>query len=128
MENNIIRIYKKRKYNEFLIKKRIKLDEVENKYKALMDGYNAELLKLLEEDHEENMYDAYAIKTPFISKETIAKIDEIKKEFKDSMDERDRLVDEVNAQLELCESRDDMLAVFRAYGILDENNKIYDYR
>lgn len=128
MENNIVGIYKKRKYNEFLIAKNKKLGEIEDKYKSLMNEYNAKLLELLKEDKAESIYETYSVKNHFISKETQDKINEIEKEFKDSMDDRNRLIDEVEAQLQLCGSRDEMLEVFKAYGILDENNKIYDYR
>ena len=47
MENDIIRIFKKRKYNEYLIEKRENLAKVEDKYKDLADEYNTKLLELL---------------------------------------------------------------------------------
>lgn len=128
MENNIIRIYKKRKYNEFLIEKRAKLAEVEDKYKTLAEEYNNSLLELLKEDSNEGAYDRYAVIYTPMSKEAQDKIAEIEKDFKDKMDDRNRLVDEVLAQIALCETRDEMLEVYKAYGILDDNNKIYDYR
>lgn len=129
MENNIIKIYKKRKYNEFLIEKREKINAIENKYQALIDVYNTELLKLLKEDKAEYTFNNYKINySPFISNEVQVKIDEIEKEFQDKMDDRDRLITEVEAQLELCECRAQMLEVFKTYGILDTDSKIYDYR
>lgn len=128
MENNIIRIYKKRKYNEYLIEKREKIAEVEDKYKTLAEEYNAKLLELLKEDSNEGAYERYSVLYTPISKEAQDKFDAIEKDFKDKMDDRNRLVDEVLAQISLCETRDEMLEVYKSYGILDDNNKIYDYR
>ena len=128
MENNIIKIYKKRKYNEFLIAKRADLAEVEDKYKTLADDYNEKLLELLKEDNNERAYEMFAVKVTPISKEAEEKIEAIEKDFKDKMDDRNRLVDEVLAQIDLCETREDIIEVYKAYGILDAEGKIYDYR
>lgn len=128
MENNIIRIYKKRKYNEYLIEKREKIAEVEDKFKTLADEYNAKLLELLQEENNEGAYEGFMVNYTPVSKDAQEKIDAIEKDFKDKMDDRNRLVDEVLAQIALCETRDEMLEVYKAYGILDDNNKIYDYR
>ena len=128
MENNIIKIYKKRKYNEFLIAKRADLAEVEDKYKTLADDYNEKLLELLKEDNNERAYEMFAVKVTPISKEAEEKIEAIEKDFKDKMDDRNRLVDEVLAQIDLCETREASIEVYKAYGILDAEGKIYDYR
>lgn len=128
MENNIIRIYKKRKYNEYLIAKREAEAKVEDKYKALADEYNGKLLELLKEENREEYYDDYAVEYRPISKEASDKLAEIEKNFKDKMDDRNRLIDEVEAQIDLCSTRDEVLEVYKAYGILNDDNKIYDYR
>lgn len=128
MENSIIKIYKKRKYNEFLKEKREKISQVENPYQAIVDEFNEKLLELLKEDNKENLYEINKLHCELTTKEVQEEIDKIEKEFKDKMDDRNRLVDEVMAQIELCSSREEMLEVYKAYGILDENNKIYDYR
>lgn len=128
MENDIIRIYKKRKYNEYLIEKREKLAKVENKYEALAEEYNSKLLELLKEDNNEGAYEDFMITVTPVSKEASEQIEVIEKEFKDKMDDRNRLVDEVLAQITLCETRDEKIEVYKSYGILDAENKIYDYK
>ena len=128
MENDIIRIYKKRKYNEYLIEKRENLAKVEDKYKELADEYNTKLLELLKEDSNEGAYERFMVNITPMSKEAEEEVAKIEKEFKDKMDDRNRLVDEVLAQIALCETREASIEVYKAYGILDTDGKIYDYR
>lgn len=129
MENkSIIEVFKKRKYNEYLIEKREKIAKVENAYKALADEYNEKLLELLKADGRRDEYDCYQLTYVPKTVEYLEKVDEIEKEYKDKMDDRDRLVEEVNAQLMLCETYEQKMAVYKTYGIVDENGKIYDYK
>lgn len=128
MENNIIRIYKKRKYNEYLIEKREQLANVGDEYSKLAEEYNTKLLELLKADNKEESYEYFKVQGTPVSKEAQEKIAEIEKAFKDKMDDRNRLVDEVMAQIELCETREEAIEVYKAYGILDTDGKIYDYR
>ena len=128
MENDIIRIFKKRKYNEYLIEKRENLAKVEDKYKELANEYNTKLLELLKEDSNEGAYEAFMVNVTPMSKEAEETIARIEKDFKDKMDDRNRLVDEVLAQIALCETREEKIEVYKAYDILDADGKIYDYR
>ena len=100
----------------------------EDKYKELADEYNKNLLDLLKEDSNEGAYDDYKIEVVPMSKEAQDEVAKIEKDFKDKMDDRNRLVDEVMAQIELCVNREEAIEVYKAYGILDTEGKIYDYR
>lgn len=59
---------------------------------------------------------------------TTKAIEEVEKEYQDKMDDRDRLIEEVNAQLKSVETYEQEMAIYRLYGIIDENGKIYDYK
>lgn len=129
MENkNVIEVFKKRKYNEYLIEKREKCAKVEDKYTKLADEYNTKLLELLKEDKRENAFDGYKVNYCPTSDEYVKAIEEIEKDYKDKMDDRDRLIEEVIAQTMLCETYEQKMAVYKNYGIVDKHGKIYDYK
>ena len=129
MENKtILEVYKKRRYNELLIEKREALSKVTDDYADLAKKYNDKLLKLLKSENKENVFDYYKVDSIPSTKEKDEKINEIEKAFKDAMDDRNRLIEEVEAQLLLCETRDQYFEVFKKYGIVDEDGKIYDYK
>lgn len=126
---NILEIYKKRKYNEFLIEKRAKIEELENNdvIGKFVKESNENYKKLYEEVFgntlEFEMYVGYKL-TP----KTVEAMDKVEKEFKDKMDDRDRLIEEVQAQVDIVETYEQEIAIYKKYGILDEDGKVYDYK
>lgn len=127
-KKTILDVYKKRRYNELLIEKREKLDKLKDGFSGLMQEYNEKLLELFKKENREDLFDNFKLLVSYTPKSKQAKIDEIEKAFKDAMDDRNRLVEEVEAQLDLCTTREEYLEVFKLYGIVDENGKIYDYK
>lgn len=127
-KKTILEVYKKRRYNELLIEKREKLDKLKDGFSGLMQEYNEKLLELFKKENREDLFDNFKLLVSYTPKSKQAKIDEIEKAFKDAMDDRNRLVEEVEAQLDLCTTREEYLEVFKLYGIVDENGKIYDYK
>ena len=127
---NIIEVYKKRKYNEFLIEKRNKenLLQEDDKFKKLVNKYNDDLMNLLKEEKMEFLFNKYMIQSFPISDETLKKYKEIQKDFDDKIDERNRVIEEVEALLLESETAEDRMAVYKRFGIVDKAGKIYDYK
>lgn len=132
MKNNdkdIIEVYAKRVFNELKIKKNKKLAELEktDKYANLVEEYNKKVNEFLEADGRKSEigdFDIAYCPTDLNLKE---KVEEIEKEYKDAMDDRDRVIEEVRAVLKVTDF-DDVMDVLKRYGIVQENGLIYDYR
>lgn len=127
---DIIEVYKKRRYNELLIEKREKIEKIENedKFRKLVNEYNKKLEEALKTENKLNVFSNYAISISLIEEKTASKIEEVEKWFKDEMDERDRIVEEVRAIESLYETTEELIDIYKKYGILQEDGKIYDYR
>ena len=135
-DKNILEVYKKRKYNEFLIEKRAKLEEIENN-DPVVKAFNKtveNLKKVLADNNISNMvtisiengelsYSGYTM-----ADKTVEAMNEVEKAYKDKMDDRDRVIEEVTAQLMSIENYDQEMAIYKRYGIIDENGLIYDYK
>lgn len=127
-KKTILEVYKKRRYNELLIEKREALSKVTDAYDDLAKDYNNKLLDLLKADKKESLFDCFKVDVMPSTVEKDEKINEIEKAFKDAMDDRNRLVEEIEAQLDLCSTREEYNEVFKLYGIIDKKGKIYDYK
>ena len=133
-EKDILEIYKQRRYNELLNEKNAKIDETKKKdpiesfknkvLKEYVKIYNANRGDFIELKEEEAFINFESSLTP----KTIDEIYKIETEFQDKLDDRDRLIQEVKAQIEICENREQEIAIYKMYGILDESGKIYDYK
>ena len=135
-DKNILEVYKKRKYNEFLIEKRTKLEEIENN-DPVVKAFNKaveNLKKVLADNKISNMvtisiengelsYSGYTM-----ADKTVEAMNEVENAFKDKMDDRDRVIEEVTAQLMSIENYDQEMAIYKRYGIIDGNGLIYDYK
>ena len=134
---DILEVYKKRIYNELLIEKRAKIEEAENN-DPVVKAFNKaveELKKVLADNDITNMvtislengdlsYSGYTT-----TKATGKAVEEAEKEFKDKMDDRDRVVEEVTARLLAVETYEQEMEIYKTYGIIDkETGKIYDYK
>jgi hypothetical protein len=126
---NILEIYKKRLYNKYLIEKRAKIEEIENNdvigkfVKETNEKYN-ELLK----ENGFDMENAKLIGFTVFTKTTVDAIEKVEKEFKDKMDDRDRLIEEIQAQVQITETYEQEMDIYKKYGVIDENGHLYDYR
>lgn len=130
-KKNIIEVFKKRKYNEFLINKREKEDEIRKKdeFVNITDNFKNKVKEYAEKNNLDVEGILASINIPnIISKETKEALEKVEVEFKDNMDERNRIVEEVEAQLMIVETYEQEIEILKKYGILDENGKIYDYR
>lgn len=130
-KKNIIEVYKKRKYNEFLINKREKEEEIRKKdeFVKITDNFKNKIKEYAEKNNLDVECILASICIPdIISKETKEALGKVEVEFKDNMDERNRIVEEVEAQLMIVETYEQEIEILKKYGILDENGKIYDYR
>lgn len=128
MKKNILEIYKKRKYNEFLIEKREKEEKLSNDYAKLAEEYNSKLLAMLTAEGKEVAYEDYRLTYYPIPKATVEALAEIDQNFKDKMDDRDRLIEEIQSQIDICETYEQKLDIYKKYGVLDKAGKLYDYR
>lgn len=131
-KKNIIEVYKKRKYNEFLINKREKEEEIRKKdeFVKITDNFKNKVKEYAEKN---NLADVECILNSIfipniLTKESQEALKKAEVEFKDNMDERNRIVEEVEAQLMIVETYEQEIEILKRYGILDENGKIYDYR
>lgn len=135
-DKNILEVYKKRKYNEFLIEKRAKLEEIENNdpvvkafnkavenLKKVLADNNIKNTVTISIDNGELGYSGYTL-----TDKTVEAMNEVENAFKDKMDDRDRVIEEVTAQLMSIENYDQEMAIYKRYGIIDENGLIYDYK
>ena len=130
-KKNIIEVFKKRKYNEFLINKREKEDEIRKKdeFVKIADNFKNKVKEYAEKNNLDVESILASINIPnIISKETKEALEKVEVEFKDNMDERNRIVEEVEAQLMIVETYEQEIEILKKYGILDEKGKIYDYR
>lgn len=130
-KKNIIEVFKKRKYNEFLINKREKEEEIRKKdeFVKITDNFKNKIKEYAEKNNLDVEGILASICIPdIISKETKEALEKVEVEFKDNMDERNRIVEEVEAQLMIVETYEQEIEILKKYGILDENGKIYDYR
>lgn len=130
-KKNIIEVFKKRKYNEFLINKREKEEEIRKKdeFVKITDNFKNKIKEYAEKNNLDVEGILASICIPdIISKETKEALGKVEVEFKDNMDERNRIVEEVEAQLIIVETYEQEIEILKKYGILDENGKIYDYR
>lgn len=130
-KKNIIEVFKKRKYNEFLINKREKEEEIRKKdeFVKITDNFKNKVKEYAEKNNLDVEYILASICIPdIISKETKEALGKVEVEFKDNMDKRNRIVEEVEAQLMIVETYEQEIEILKRYGILDENGKIYDYR
>lgn len=130
-KKNIIEVFKKRKYNEFLINKREKEEEIRKKdeFVKIADNFKNKVKEYAEKNNLDVEGILASINIPnIISKETKEALGKVEVEFKDNMDERNRIVEEVEAQLMIVETYEQEIEILKKYGILDENGKIYDYR
>ena len=115
---DLVKIYKERKEAQIEDNARIAKDKALDKdptIKALRD-----LREKSKKSDGSYMFD-YECDTPDIVKKEYDKINE--NEAKETR-ELNALIDEVNAQLGLCETYDQKIAVLKGYGILDENGRI----
>ena len=129
-DKNILEVYKKRKYNEYLIEKRAKIEEIENKdeFRKLIDKFNNDINKLLEKEGRKDEIGRYDLGIDLLSPSSREVIDAVEKDYQDKIDDRDRLIEEVNAQLKSIETYEQEMAIYKLYNIIDENGKIYDYK
>ena len=129
-DKNILEVYKKRKYNEYLIEKRAKIEEIENKdeFRKLIDKFNNDINKLLEKEGRKDEIGRYDLGIDLLSPSSREAIDAVEKDYQDKIDDRDRLIEEVNAQLKSIETYEQEMAIYKLYNIIDENGKIYDYK
>ena len=130
-KKNIIEVFKKRKYNEFLINKREKEEEIRKKdeFVKITDNFKNKIKEYAEKNNLDVEGILASIYIPdIISEETKEALGKVEVEFKDNMDERNRIVEEVEAQLMIVETYEQEIEILKRYGILDENGKIYDYR
>ena len=136
-DKNILEVYKKRVYNELLIEKRAKIEEIKNNDPVVKACNKAveELKKVLADNGIEN-YVSFGIENGklvteyhVLTEDTRKAIEETEVAFKDKMDDRDRIVEEVTARLMAVESYEQEMAIYEKYGIIDkETGKIYDYK
>ena len=129
-EKNILEVYKKRRYNELLIEKRAKIAEVEkeDKFQQLVDEYNKNVNELLVTEGRNTEVGDYDVVVYTMSDATKKAIEEIETAFKDKMDDRDRIIEEVKALEMLCDCTEEYEALYKKFGILDKDGKIYDYK
>lgn len=128
VNKNILEIYKKRRYNEFLIEKRAKESEVADDYAKLAEDYNNKLLEMLTAEGRVDTYEDYKLNYYPTSRAMTEALVEIDKDFKDKMDDRDRLIEEIRSQIDICETYEQKLSIYKKYGVLDKNGKLYDYK
>lgn len=128
MNKNILEIYKKRKYNEFLIEKRAKKEKVTNDFAKLAEDYNEKLLEKLTAEGRENLFDNYKVSYTPVSKVAQETLETIEKEFQDKMDDRNRLIEEIQSQIDICETYEQKLDIYKKYGVIDKHGKLYDYK
>ena len=136
-DKNILEVWKKRKYNEFLNVKREKIEKAESN-DPVVKAFNKaveELKKVLADNDITNMvtisfengelsYSGYTT-----TKATGKAVEEAEKEFKDNMDDRDRIIEEVTARLQAVETYEQEMEIYKTYGIIDEETgKIFDYK
>lgn len=133
-EKDILEIYAQRRYNELLKEKRVKIEEVEkgDPIKNLVEKVNAEYIKLLNTGKTTDLIPDDKMLINLMgadyTEETFNKLEKIEKTFQDKIDERDRMIQEVKAQVDLCEDREQEIAIYKMYGIMTDDGKIYDYK
>ena len=127
-DKDIVEVYAKRVYNENLIWKREKVKEIEDKdpISSLIDKFVEDYEALTKKHYGEAKGVALHAECDMTPKSREA-IEEVEKQFKDKMDDRDRLIEEVRALEELYDL-DTLGDLYKQFGILDENGKIYDYK
>ena len=125
---DIVEVYAKRIYNELLIEKRKKLEELDNNdpIGKLINKFVADYETLTKEHYGEVKGVVLSPEVDMTPKTKEARA-EVEKEFKDKMDDRDRLIEEVRALEELYDL-DTLGELYKQFGILDANGKIYDYK
>ena len=129
-DKNILEVYKKRKYNEFLIEKRAKIEALKNNdpFGKFVNEINKKYIDLARKNGDDLADDFEFACAYKFTDATEKAIEEVENAFKDKMDDRDRVIEEVTAQLMSIENYDQEMAIYKRYGIIDENGLIYDYK
>lgn len=122
---DILRIYKKRKREEYEEARKTKKENYEDAYTKLKDEYNKKLLEQLKKDNKESSYGSYKLTYAVETEERIKENGKIDEEYYERINKLDKLVDEVKAQLQLCTTREETLEVLKLYKIVDKSGKIY---
>lgn len=127
---DIIEVYKKRVYNEKLIEKREKEEEIlkADKFRKIEEDTTKKIKDVMIAEGLKSEAEHFVFSLGFITEDTKEKLRANDKAFEDAMDERNRIVEEVLAMKELCEDSESLTTMYKKYGILQDNGKIYDYR
>ena len=130
-EKTILEVYKKRVYNELLIAKREKIEKLKeaDPYGKFVKEINKNYIDLARKNGDDLADDFEFACAYKFTDATEKAIEEVEKEFKDKMDDRDRVVEEVTARLMVTETYEQEMEIYTNYGIIDEKTgKIYDYK
>lgn len=118
-------IYKERKENELREERNKKLDSYEDPYTKLNDEFNKKLLEQLKKDNMESSYETYERTTKIKTDKRRDEESKINEEYNIKREKLSKFVDEVEAQLKLCTTREECLEVLKLYKIVDKSGKIY---
>lgn len=117
----IINIYKEReieKLNKKYGAKEKKIKSEDANYKVYMTC--VEMLKPIYD--EQKRY--WTITEPEMSKDTLSKLEKVHNDRNNAKTKLNTFIDEVNAQLSLCENYDQTQVILKRYNIIDDNGKI----
>lgn len=125
----ILNIYEDKKIEKF----NQELEEERNKillkdpFNAIVEQAKKQIKDLYKNENDIDLSESDIELTSnliLMSKETQVKLENIEKNHMDSRKNLDKLLQEVNAQLELTNDYDKQIAILKNYGILDKNGKI----
>lgn len=117
----IINIYKEREIEKLDKKydaKATKIKREDANYKVYMTC--VEMLKPIFEEQKRYL----EITEPEMSKDTLSKLEKVRKDANNARTKLNTFIDEVNAQLSLCENYDQTQVILKRYNIIDDNGKI----
>lgn len=117
----IINIYKEReitKINKKYDAKEEKIKREDANYKVYMTC--VEMLKPIFEEQKRYL----SITEPEMSKDTLSKLEKVRNDMRNAISKLNTFIDEVNAQLSICENYDQTQVILKRYNIIDDNGKI----
>lgn len=119
----ILEVYKNKKEKEIVDKYRTMMNEVKEKdvYLKEVIAFNKKINELYNSGKIKNSY-IVGIEESNVSPKTKAKLDELKDQIQDEKEKVFALVDEVEAQIELCDTYDQKINVLVKYGIIDKES------
>lgn len=130
----ILKIYKHRRYNEIIKAKKATIKDAvaADSYTKFIHKCNADYIDMIKANGQYEYIKANGVTNDImlipaiemLNEETVEKINEAEKKADGELKARDRMLAEVEAQLDIVDGNDQVIAVLKRYGILNEEGKL----